>query len=208
MERQMATVGYARASSLGQGHVRSGNVSGPGGLPAKVVSGRHYRERSDGPDDKAQDRRSDGSDRPCQQAAIGGKSGARGVADDMDHVFRAEPSGMWGTLKEFFANTSALDASKLESDSSELIKAVIADFETAEGRSDIQKALRKHFADMTESADCLQRSLASLRERFQQSSMPPHRKMQSPSKLGYVASVRKWQRPLWRAVSWALEAFK
>ena len=49
----------------------------------------HYRERSDGPDDKAQGRRSDGSSQPCQQASNGGIGGARGVADDMDHVFRA-----------------------------------------------------------------------------------------------------------------------
>ena len=78
-------------------------------------------------------------------------------------VSQADPSGLWGTLKEYFANTSALDPSKLAPDSSELIK---------------------------------------------QSSMPTHLQTQLPSKLGYAASVRKWQRLLWRAVSSDLEALE
>jgi hypothetical protein len=79
-------------------------------------------------------------------------------------VSKADPSGLWGTLKEYFANTSALDPSKLDPDSSELIKAVIADFETAKGRSDLQKAVSRRFANVTEPAQCVQRSLAGLRE--------------------------------------------
>jgi hypothetical protein len=77
-------------------------------------------------------------------------------------VSAADPSGVWGTLKEFLANSSALYASKL--DSNELVKAVIADLETAEGGSNIQTALRKSFADVTAPADCVQRSLDNLRE--------------------------------------------
>ena len=79
-------------------------------------------------------------------------------------VSQADPSGLWGTLKEYFANTSALDPSKLAPDSSELIKVVIADLETAKGRSDLQKALSERFADVTEPAQRVQRSLSSLRE--------------------------------------------
>src|SRR5262245_61638932 len=67
-------------------------------------------------------------------------------------ISQADPSGLWGTLKEYCANKSALDPSKLAPDSNELIKAVIADFETAKGRSDLQKALSKRFADVTEPA--------------------------------------------------------
>ena len=78
-------------------------------------------------------------------------------------VSAADPSGLWGTLKEAFASRSALVASKLDPGSNELVKAVIADFETSEGRSDIQNALRKRFAG-AEPADCVQRSLDSLRE--------------------------------------------
>jgi hypothetical protein len=78
-------------------------------------------------------------------------------------VSAAEPSGLWGMLKEVFASSSALAASKLDTGSNELIKAVIADFETPEGRSAIQEALRKDFAG-AKPADVVQRSLANLRE--------------------------------------------
>jgi hypothetical protein len=78
-------------------------------------------------------------------------------------VSAAEPSGLWGTLKEAAASSSALASAKLDPNASELIKAVIADFETSEGRSDIQKAMREQFAG-AEGADCVQRSLANLRE--------------------------------------------
>ncbi|MGH6825082.1 hypothetical protein [Methyloceanibacter sp.] len=78
-------------------------------------------------------------------------------------VSAAEPSGLWGTLKEAAASSSALASAKLDTHSNELIKAVIADFETSEGRSDIQKAMRERFAG-AKPDDCVQRSLASLRE--------------------------------------------
>lgn len=78
-------------------------------------------------------------------------------------VSAAEPSGVWGSLKEAFASSSALASAKVDAGSNELIRAVAADFETAEGRSDLQKALRRRFAD-AEPVDCVQRSLANLRE--------------------------------------------
>jgi len=78
-------------------------------------------------------------------------------------VSAAEPSGIWGTLKEAFASSSALSSAKLDSSSNELVKAVIADFETSEGRADIQRALRTRFSD-AEPHDCVQRSLANLVE--------------------------------------------
>src|SRR6476469_10302318 len=122
-------------------------------------------------------------------------------------VSQADPSGLWGTLKEYFANKSALDPSKLAPDSSELIKAVIADFETDKGRSDLQKAVSRRFANVTEPAQCVQRSLSSLRV-VSAILEPTHLQTQLPSKLGYAASVRKWQRLLWRAASSGLEALK
>jgi hypothetical protein len=77
-------------------------------------------------------------------------------------VSAADPSGVWGTLQEAFASSSAVVASKLGG-SNELVEAVIADVKTPEGRSDIQNALRKRFAG-AEPADCVRRSLDSLRE--------------------------------------------
>jgi hypothetical protein len=84
---------------------------------------------------------------------------AAGVA-----VSAADPSGLWGTLQEFVANSAALDPSKLDPNASELVKAVVADFQTAKAGSDIQNALHKRFADAADHADCVQRSLVCLRE--------------------------------------------
>ena len=78
-------------------------------------------------------------------------------------VSAADPSGVWGSLKEAFASSSALASAKLDAGSNELVRAVAAAFETAEGRSDLQKALRQRFADAGP-VDCVQRSLANLRE--------------------------------------------
>ena len=61
-------------------------------------------------------------------------------------VSAADPSGLWGTLKEAAASSSALAAAKRDPKSNELIKAAIADFETSEGRSNIQNAMRKRFS--------------------------------------------------------------
>ena len=48
-------------------------------------------------------------------------------------VSAAEPSGLWGTLKEAFASRSAMAASNLGTRPNELVKAAIADFETIGG---------------------------------------------------------------------------
>jgi hypothetical protein len=76
----------------------------------------------------------------------------------------AEPSGLWGALKEAFASGSALAAAKSNAGSNELVKAVVADFETKEGRSAVQEALRQHLAGAAKPADAVQRSLANLRD--------------------------------------------
>jgi hypothetical protein len=78
-------------------------------------------------------------------------------------VSAADPNGLWGLTKEAFATRSALTASKLDAESNELIKAVIDDYESKEGRSTILEALRKRVAG-AEPADILQRSLDDLRE--------------------------------------------
>lgn len=97
-------------------------------------------------------------------------------------VSAADPSGVWGSLKEAFASSSALASAKLDAGSNELVRAVAADFETAEGRSGLQKALRQLFAD-AEPVDCVQRSLPTF-ARCHRYSMPKRLAMQPPSKLG------------------------
>jgi hypothetical protein len=58
----------------------------------------------------------------------------------------AEPSGLWGLLKESFASGSALRQSKIDPRSSPLIKAVVADFETTEGQRTARDGLKEKLA--------------------------------------------------------------
>ena len=58
-------------------------------------------------------------------------------------VTAAEPSGLWGLLKESFASGSALVTARTDAGSNALIKAVVADFETAEGRSTARDGLKE-----------------------------------------------------------------
>ena len=78
-------------------------------------------------------------------------------------VSAADPSGLWGTLKEGVASSSALREAKLDAKSNELILAAVAEFETSQGRFDIQHALRERFAG-AHPAECLERSLDGLKK--------------------------------------------
>ena len=57
-------------------------------------------------------------------------------------VTAAEPSGLWGTLKESMVAGRALLEAKSDTGSNELIKAVVADFETSEGRASAREGLQ------------------------------------------------------------------
>jgi len=58
-------------------------------------------------------------------------------------VSAAEPGGLWGLLKESFAEGNALMTAKLDPGVDALIKAVVADFETADGRSTAHDDLKE-----------------------------------------------------------------
>lgn len=78
-------------------------------------------------------------------------------------VTAADPSGLWGMLKEAFAGGSIIAAIKEDPNANELVKAVIAGLETKEGRQAVQEALRKRFSG-AKPADVVPRSLALLGE--------------------------------------------
>jgi ribosomal protein L10 len=61
-------------------------------------------------------------------------------------VTAAEPSGLWGLLKESFAGGTALVTAKMDPQSNPLIKAVVADFDTAQGRSTAREGLKEKLA--------------------------------------------------------------
>ena len=50
-------------------------------------------------------------------------------------VSMAEPSGLWGLLKEGVASAKALAEAKIDPGADALVKAVVGDFDTATGRS-------------------------------------------------------------------------
>jgi hypothetical protein len=82
-------------------------------------------------------------------------------------VSAADPSGLWGTFQEFLANSGALDSSKLDPNANELVRAVlvravVVDFGTEKGRSEVRNALHRRFDGAKDPADCVQRSLDSL----------------------------------------------
>jgi len=66
-----------------------------------------------------------------------------GVMSSGVAVTAADPSGLWGLLKEGLASASALAEAKTSPQSNELMKAIVADIETSDGRSRIQDGLRK-----------------------------------------------------------------
>ena len=62
-------------------------------------------------------------------------------------VTAADPSGLWGTLKESFSSARSMASGK--SGSSELVKALIADLETSEGRGVAREGLKERLLGST-----------------------------------------------------------
>ena len=61
-------------------------------------------------------------------------------------ITAADPSGLWGLLKELFAGGAALTKVATDSNANALIKAVVADFSTSEGRSAARDGLKADFS--------------------------------------------------------------
>lgn len=61
-------------------------------------------------------------------------------------ITAADPSGVWGLLKEGMAGSWALLEARGNSQANPLVKAVAEDFATAEGRSAARSALQTQFA--------------------------------------------------------------
>ena len=58
-------------------------------------------------------------------------------------VSAAEPSGLWGLLKESLASGSDLVKAKMDAGTNPLIKAVVADFDSAQGRATALDGLKE-----------------------------------------------------------------
>ena len=76
-------------------------------------------------------------------------------------VTAAEPSGLWGTLKESFASARTLAAGK--GGASDLINALVADFETSDGRTIAREGLSAQLKG-SKAAEIKEKSIAALRQ--------------------------------------------
>ncbi|WP_247512564.1 hypothetical protein [Bradyrhizobium sp. 157] len=75
----------------------------------------------------------------------------------------ADPSGLWGLLKELFAGGSALTQAVTGANTNALVKAVGTDFSTGEGRRAAHDCLKAKFAT-SQAADVKKTSIESLRK--------------------------------------------
>jgi len=78
-------------------------------------------------------------------------------------ITAAEPSGLWGLLKESFAGGAALRKVAADANANGLVKAVVADFSTSEGRSAARDGMKAEFAG-SKPAEMKTKSIDSLRQ--------------------------------------------
>ena len=78
-------------------------------------------------------------------------------------ITAADPSGLWGLLKESFAGGSALAKVMADPGANPLVKAVASDFSTSEARSTARDGLKAKFAN-SQPADVKTKSIEALRQ--------------------------------------------
>ena len=78
-------------------------------------------------------------------------------------ITAADPSGLWGLLKESFAGGSALAKVMADPGANPLVKALANDFSTSEARSTARDGLKAKFAN-SQPADVKTKSIEALRQ--------------------------------------------
>jgi hypothetical protein len=78
-------------------------------------------------------------------------------------VTLADQSGLFGTLKEGFAGANALLAARKDDGANAIVKAIVADFDTSEGRAAAREGIRADLTGKTP-ADLKQQALEQLRK--------------------------------------------
>jgi hypothetical protein len=78
-------------------------------------------------------------------------------------VTAADPSGLWGTLKESMASARTVIGAKHDANATELIKAIAGEFETGEGRVTARDGLRTQLSGKTP-AEIVAKSLEVLKQ--------------------------------------------
>jgi hypothetical protein len=87
-----------------------------------------------------------------------------GVMSSGVAVTAADPSGLWGLMKESFAGARSMVEAKANPHSSELIKALVSDFEDSDTRTRVRAAMKKRLEGASAAADVKLRSIETLRE--------------------------------------------
>jgi hypothetical protein len=116
-------------------------------------------------------------------------------------VTAADPSGLWGLLKESFAGGSALTRAITSTDTNALVKAVATDFSTGEGRSAARDGLKAKFSG-SQPTDLKKKSIDSLRQVL----IRRLRATQRHLRRGFSKSVRGLRKPPLRAVVYSVSA--
>ena len=78
-------------------------------------------------------------------------------------VTAADPSGLWGLLKESFAGGTELAKAKMDPAANALIKAIVADFGTSEGQRAARDGLKEKFKG-SQPAEIKAKSIETLRQ--------------------------------------------
>jgi hypothetical protein len=78
-------------------------------------------------------------------------------------VTTAEPSGLWGMLKESIASGSAVLKASTDPNSNGLVKAVVADFQTSEGRTTARDDIKAILSGASSTADAHTRTITALK---------------------------------------------
>ncbi|MBR0831327.1 hypothetical protein JQ596_38060 [Bradyrhizobium manausense] len=78
-------------------------------------------------------------------------------------ITAADPSGLWGLLKESYAGGSALAKAIADPGANTLVKALANDFSTSEARSAARDSLKAKFAE-SQPADVKRKSVEALRQ--------------------------------------------
>ena len=78
-------------------------------------------------------------------------------------ITAAEPSGLFGLLKESFAGGAALAQAASDPNANPLVKAVVTDFQTSDGRAAAHDGLKAEFGN-SKPAEIKSKAIDSLRE--------------------------------------------
>ena len=79
-------------------------------------------------------------------------------------ITAAEPSGLFGLLKESFAGGAALAQAATDPNTNPLIKAVVSDFQTSEGRTAAHDGLKAELANSPSPLEKKTKAIDSLRQ--------------------------------------------